>query len=120
MIQKKRKEKKRNKKKRRRKKNLRDPGPAVVGGLTLGRPNMILAKGSNPEMNVSKGLNHSHKDHGWGAVSLFLGTPEDFWELNSQFLRFREMVKLTRIGGTHQLKLLVYVETTLRQNGELL
>ena len=25
----------------------------------------------------------------------FLGAPEDFWELNSQFLRFGEIVKLT-------------------------
>ncbi len=35
-------------------------------GLTLAHPNMILAKGSNPEMNVSEGLNCSSKDHGWG------------------------------------------------------
>ena len=32
---------------------------ASVGGLTQGQSNTILAKGSNPEMNVSKGLNHS-------------------------------------------------------------
>ena len=32
------------------------------------------------------------------AVLPFLGTPEDFQELNSQFLGFREMVKLTRMG----------------------
>ena len=42
-----------------------------------------------------------------GAVPPFLGTPEDCLELNGQFLRFREMVKLTRIGETHQLKPLV-------------
>ena len=50
-----------------------------------------------------------------GAVPPFLGTPEDFQELIGQFLRFREMVKLTRIGETHPLKPVMCIEITLRQ-----
>ena len=45
----------------------------------------------------------------------FLGRPEGLWKLNGQYLGFRETVKLTRKGGTHQLKLVVYVEIALRQ-----
>ena len=41
-------------------------------------------------------------------------------ELNGQFLRFGEMVKLTRMGETHQLKLVVNIGIMLRRNGELL
>ena len=35
-------------------------------------------------------------------------------ELNGQFLRFRETVKLIRMGETHQLKPVVFVEIMLR------
>ena len=52
---------------------------------------------------------------GWGMLPPFLGTPEDFRELSSQFLRFGEMVKLTRMEETHQLKLVVCVDIVLRQ-----
>ena len=58
-------------KKRKEKKNLRHPGPPVAEGLTPGHPNTILAKGSNPEMNVSEGLNCSLKDHDWGLSPRF-------------------------------------------------
>ena len=51
-------------KEKRKKKRLRDPGPPVIRGLTPGYPNMILAKESNPEMNVSKGLNSSREGYG--------------------------------------------------------
>ena len=49
-----------------------------------------------------------------GAVPQFLGIPEDFQELNGQFLGFEEMVKLTRMGETHQLKLVLCREIALR------
>lgn len=45
-----------------------------------------------------------------GTVTLF----PDFWKLNSKFLCFEEMVKLTRMGETHQLKLVVCREIVLR------
>ena len=32
-----------------------------------------------------------------GAIPPFLGIPEGFWDLNSQFLGFGETVKLTRM-----------------------
>ena len=44
-----------------------------------------------------------------------LGTPEDFQDLNGQFLGFREMVKLTRMGKTHKLNPVVSIEILLRQ-----
>ena len=44
-------------------------------------------------MNVSEGLNPP-----------FLEIPEDCREFNGQFLGLGEMVKLTRMGETHQLK----------------
>lgn len=53
-------------KKEKRKENLRDPGPPVVGGQTPGCPNTILVKRSNPEVNISEGLNLSLKGYGWG------------------------------------------------------
>ena len=45
-------EKKRKRKKR--KKNLRDPGSPVMEGLTLDHSNTILAKGSNPEIKLTR------------------------------------------------------------------
>ena len=36
-----------------------------MGGLTLGRPITFLSYGKQPEMNVSKGLNHIHEGYGW-------------------------------------------------------
>ena len=53
---------------------MRDSGPPVMRVLTLGCQNMILAKGSKPEMNVSEGSNCSRKDHVWGLSPISRNT----------------------------------------------
>ena len=42
------------KRKEKKKKNQRDPGRPVIGGLTLRCSDTILAKGSNPEMKLTR------------------------------------------------------------------
>lgn len=60
-------------------------------------PNTISAKRSNPEMKVITGNNCSLEDHVWGEPHVSRNTRR-LSDLNSQFLRFREMVKLPRMG----------------------
>ena len=57
-------------------------------------------------MNASEGHNNRLEDHGWGKAPISRNT-RGLLELNDQFLRFREMVKLTRMGENHQLTLVV-------------
>lgn len=47
----------------------------------------MSVKGSTVAMNLQL-----------GAIPLFLGILEGFWDLNGQFLGFGKMVKLTRRG----------------------
>ena len=58
-------------KKEREKAESEGPWVPIAGRLTLGCPNMILAKESNSEMNVSKGFNRSLRDRGWGLSPHF-------------------------------------------------
>ena len=61
-------------------------------------------------MNVNKELNHPWLE---AVPPPFLRPPEYCPELIGQFFKLGEMVKLTRMGETHQLKPVVCIEIML-------